>query len=332
MKKVAIKFLNEDKLPLVIEPVDKNITFTEFLEFIEDNREFFKQNLLKYGGILLRNFPIENDKAFASVIKSLQMGNFINYIGGDSPRKKVIEGVYTSTEAPAWFKIPLHNELSYVKNYPGHIFFYCETPPIEKGQTIIGDARKIYRDIHDEVKVKFMTKGLKYVSCYPYKRDFMTHFNKSHKSWTNVFETEDKQEVEKKCLANDISFKWHKNDWLEISQVLPSVISHPATQEKVWFNQAHHFDFNPKFLGWSGYLGTKLLYFRKNTLLHSVTYADQTKIARKDLYHILDVLDKNTIYFPWQKNDMLILDNVLAMHGRETFTGKRRILTAMTGE
>jgi alpha-ketoglutarate-dependent taurine dioxygenase len=65
--------------------------------------------------------------------------------------------------------------------------------------------------------------------------------------------------------------------------------------------------------------------------LHEVFFADGSTIPLKDLYHILDVLDANTIYFPWKKGDVLVLDNILAMHGRAVFSGKRRILAAMTG-
>ncbi len=330
MNNVTDRFINKTELPLVLEPIDKNIEHAEFLKLLQDNNAFIRENLLKYGGILLRNFPVADAHAFVSVIKTLQLGKFCNYVGGDSPRVKVVGGVYTSTEAPPSFKLPLHNELSYVRDYPDHIYFYCETPPAANGETIIGDARKIYQDIDPDVKKRFIKKGLTYVSCYPYKSRFMNFVNKSHKSWINVFETEDKQEVEKKCLEHDISFEWNRKDWIKIKQVCPSVISHPETQEMVWFNQAHHFDFNPKFLGWWRYLGTKLLYSRKNTLLHEVFFADGTKVPREDLYHIMDVMDKNTIYFPWQKGDVLILDNILTMHGRATFTGKRRILTAMT--
>jgi hypothetical protein len=243
----------------------------------------------------------------------------------------VFEGVYTSTEAPPSIKLPLHNELSYVKNYPQYIYFFCETPPVANGETIISDARKIYQAIDDDVKGRFIEKGLRYISRYPAKDDLMHRLVKSHKSWVNVFETEDKEEVERKCRENDILFKWNRGNWLEISQVRPAAIAHPQTQENVWFNQAHHFDFNPKFLGLWRYLGAKAFYWRKHTLLHDVLFADNTKIPRRDLYHIFDVLDENTVYFPWQKGDVLILDNILAMHGRATFTGKRRILTAMTG-
>ena len=331
MSDITTKFITKEKLPLVIEPVNAKITFPEFLDLLQKNNEFFKKSLLQYGGILFRNFPIHNEHDFGAAIKGLQTGNFINYIGGDSPRNKIIDGIYTSTEAPPSIKLPLHNELSYVKNYPKHIYFYCDIPPVANGETIVADARKIFQAIDKDVKARFIEKGLRYVSCYPYKSAFMNFVNKSHKSWINVFETEDKKEVERKCYENEIAYKWNQNDWLQISQVCPSVIAHPQTQEEVWFNQAHHFDFNPKFLGWKNYLGAKLLYCRKHTLLHDVSFADNTKIPRKDFYHILDVLDEHSIYFPWAKGDMLVLDNILAMHGRATFTGKRRVLTAMTG-
>ncbi|MBY0529586.1 MAG: TauD/TfdA family dioxygenase [Rhabdochlamydiaceae bacterium] len=330
MDNVTCTFLHPSQLPLVIEPKDAALSFSELLLFLQQKRDFFKESLLKYGGILLRNFPIGNENDFSSAIQALGLGEFVQYIGGDSPRKKITAGVYTSTEAPPSFKIALHNELSYVKNYPRHIYFYCDVAPKQGGETMIADARKIYQAIDPEVKKRFNEKELLYISCYPYKSKLMSLVNKSHKSWVNVFETEDKAEVEKKCIENEILYRWNKNDWIQISQVRPAVIAHPQTREPVWFNQAHHFDFNPKFLGWKNYMGTKILYCRKHMLLHSIRFADDSKIARRDLYHILDVLEDHSIYFPWQKGDMLILDNVLAMHGRAAFSGKRRVLTAMT--
>ena len=89
------------------------------------------------------------------------------------------------------------------------------------------------------MKARFEEKGLRYISRYPYKNQLMNvMLNNNHKSWTNVFETEDKKEFEKKCLDNEITYQWNRDDWLQISQVRPSVIEHPQTHEKVWFNQA----------------------------------------------------------------------------------------------
>ncbi len=334
MSTIKKSFINADHLPLVVEPINRNITLDEAFAIIKENHRELTGHLLKHGGILLRNFPISNEGDFANLIKQLGYGKFIDYIGGDSPRDKVKEGVYTSTEAPPSIKIPLHNELSFVKHYPKHIYFYCHIAPQEGGQTIIADARKVFQSVDNEVRDRFTNKGLKYVSCYYSNSKIMDTLNKyqrSHKPWKDVFETTDKAEVEKKCRESAFDFKWTKNDWLQISQVRPAVMKHSITQEDIWFNQAHLYDFNPKLLGWWRYIGAKLFYFQKHTRLHEVFFADNTRISRSDLYHVMDALDRNTIYFPWQKGDVLVLDNVLAMHGRATFTGKRRILTAMTG-
>lgn len=325
------KFIIHTGSPLIIEPKNPYLSLEEFHELLKEHNAFLKGLLLKHGALLFRHFPITNAEDFTASIRAMQTGTFINYIGGDSPRTKVTEGVYTSTETPPSMHLPLHNELSYVKHYPTHIYFYCAVPPIEKGETILGDARKIYASIDPKVRDRFIEKGIRYTSCYPYKNDWMHRINKSHKSWVHVFETEDKQEVSRKCQENEIAYKWYKNDWIQIIQERPAVMAHPQTQEPVWFNQAHHFDFNPRFLGLSRYLGSKLFYYRKHTLLHDVAYGDGTKIPRRDLYHIFDVLDSHTVYFPWKKNDFLVVDNILMMHGRASFSGKRRVLTAMTG-
>lgn len=325
-------FITKEQFPLVFESQDKNLSFDAFLELLKEESGEIRKHLLKHGGILFRNFPVQNEADFEMVIQTLNFGKFIDYIGGDSPRKKIRGGVYTSTEAPPQVKILLHNEFSFVKNFPKHIYFYCQTPPQAGGETIVGDARKVYQHMDEGVKKRFIERGLKYVSCYYYKSKIMDFVvQRAHKTWLDVFETEDKQEVEQKCRENEFEFQWNQNDWIRISQTRPAIHTHPETGETVWFNQAHLYDFNPKFLGWWRYLATKAFYCRSHTKLHEVFHADGGRIAREDLYHIIDVLDANTVYFPWQKGDVLVLDNVLAMHGRATFTGKRRILAAMTG-
>lgn len=327
------KLINSKELPLVVEPRNNNIKKEQFFSQLQEHKDGLRDHLLKYGGLLFRNFPIENEDDFAEVIKTLKLGNFVDYIGGDSPRTKIKEGIYTSTEAPPSIKIPLHNELSFVKNYAKHIYFYCAIPPVDNGETILADARKVYTTIDDQVKRTFIDKSLKYVSCYYHESKLMellNRFQKSHKSWTQVFETHDKQDVEKKCKEHEFDFQWNQNDWIKISQTRPAILTHPITQETVWFNQAHLYDFNPKLLGLWRYIGAKLFYCRKHMKLHEVFFADGTPIPRQDLYHIMNVLDDLTIYFPWKRGDVLVLDNILAMHGRATFTGKRRILTALT--
>jgi alpha-ketoglutarate-dependent taurine dioxygenase len=322
----------QETLPLVVSP-KRPTTREGFLEALGAHASTLKARLLEHGGVLFRGFPLEGAADFQAAIDTLQTGSSVNYIGGDSPRTKVTGAVYTSTEAPAAVKIPLHNELSFVRHYPKHIFFYCDVAPDEKGETILGDARRIYRSIDSSVRDRFMQRGLKYVSCY-YGRSWVMNLvnslQPSHKSWRDVFETDDPIEVERLCKEHDFDFSWHDSRWIRISQTRPAAMTHPETKEWVWFSQAHLYDFNPRLLGAWRWVAAKLFYARPHTRLHEVFHSDGARIDRADLYHIMDTLDRNTIAFPWRRGDMLVLDNVLAMHGRATFTGKRRILAAMT--
>lgn len=324
-------YLTKECFPLVISPLKDNLLIEQALLTLRENEVEIKAELLKHGAILFRGFPVQNAEDFSAFIQNANTGEFIQYVGGDSPRKKIAHGIYTSTEAPSYVKIPLHNELSYIERYPSHIYFYCDIEPIIQGETPIADARKVYRSIDRSVLERFVSKKLHYISCYPRKSFLINKLIKYHKSWMDVFETESKEEVERKCRGNQISYQWHANDWIEISQDRPSITIHPQTKEKVWFNQAHIFQITPRFIGLWRYLALQLLYFKPHTRLHSVYFGDKSTISNDDIYHIMDKLEENTLSIPWKKGDVMMLDNVLAMHGRSPFSGKRRILTGMTG-
>lgn len=318
-------------LPLVIQPVNPSITVEGVFDLLKTYNAELKGHLLKHGGLLFRNFPIKNANDFAALIHHISLGEFSDYKGGDSPRTKIVEGIFTSTEAPPSLRIPLHNELSYAVNYPSHIFFYCDIEPVDKGQTPIADARKVFNSIDPEVREKFIQKGLIYHSSYHGGSGLVPALiGKGHRSWKQVFETSNPEEVEKICRERGMELEWHHDGWLTFKQTRPATHIHKTTGEKVWFNQAHIYKLSPRFLGWWRYLGAKMIYFRPHTLLHDVEFGDGTPIPSADLEHIMDKLEENSIYFPWRKGDVLVLDNILAMHGRAPFSGKRRILTAMT--
>lgn len=329
---VKTRWFQEKQLPLVVEP-KKACSFGGFLEMLREGKPWIEEKLHRSGGVLFRGFPVTNAVEFDAVIDAVGLGKGIPYVGGDSPRVRVHGHVYTSTEAPPYFKIPLHNELSFIDNFPKHIYFFCETPSNEGGATILGDAREIVQSVDPAVRERLEARLLKYISRYYFRSPFMEMLNKvqkGHKTWIDVFETQNKEEVERKCRDNNFSFRWNKNDWLEISQMRPAVIDHPHTKERAWFNQLHLYDFNPRLLGWGNYIGAKLVYCQRYKKLHEVFYGDGGAIDRSDIYHIMEVLDRKTISFPWQKGDVLVLDNILAMHGRAPFAGKRRVLAAMT--
>jgi alpha-ketoglutarate-dependent taurine dioxygenase len=270
---------------------------------------------------------------FGTIVETLGFGNAVNYIGGDSPRDKVKDHVYTASEAPPSLMIPLHNEMSFVKHYPRHIYFYCDVPPKAGGETIVADSRKIYQCIDPDVKARFLQHGLKYISNYYGKSlvlDLVNRFVRAHRTWMEAFETDFKEKAEELCSLNEFVFQWDKRDWLQVISQAPAVIRHPDTGEEVWFNQAHLFDYNLRLLGFWKWVGTKIIYAGRNKEVHEIYYGNGNPMNRKDLYHVMDVLEAQTVRFPWHKGDVMVLDNILAMHGRASFKGKRRILVSLT--
>ena len=69
---------------------------------------------------------------------------------------------------------------------------------------------------------------------------------------------------------------------------------------------------------------------RREDLPYQTYYGDGSPIEAQTLATIRSAIDRETRRFDWRVGDVLILDNMLAQHGREPFRGPRRILTIMS--
>ena len=52
----------------------------------------------------------------------------------------------------------------------------------------------------------------------------------------------------------------------------------------------------------------------------------------KDAFSCLKIMERLSVSLKWQKGDIVLVDNVLALHARKTFFPPRRILAALFGE
>ena len=300
------------RLPLVVRPLDAG-------NLPEDEaalRAFVAAHLPIHGGLLFRQFAIRSASDFAHFVKRLAPG-LLEYEFGSTPRSHVDNRIYTSTEYPAHQHIPLHNEQAYTAEWPMKIWFYCATAAPEGGETPIADSREVFNLVPRTIKKRFIEKRLMYVRNYGNGLDV---------PWQKVFNATDRSTVETYCRKAGIAFEWKPDGELRTRQICQAVAVHPHTAEMVWFNQAHLFhvsNLEPRVRE------ALLSAVTEDNLPRNVYYGDGTAIETSVLDEIREVYRHIEVRFPWQEGDVLMLDNMLAAHGRTPYKGPRKILVAM---
>lgn len=315
--------LNQKQLPCVVEP-DESCCPSERQEYLHhlylNHRDSLQERLLAHGALLLRGLPVPTATEFAEFVRAFSGKPLLNYTGGASPRIKLCQGVYTSTEYSQSVTLSLHNELSYTYSWPSHLFFCCVKRAEQGGETPIADSRAILEGIDEEVLSRFKSRKIRYVRN-------LTGEAGSGFSWQDAFETFDRTAVESYCLRGGIDFRWRGDGGLRLSEVRPATIHHPVTGEEVWFNQAD--GFHPSALDKETYDALRSVMSEDEFRLN-VQYGDGSRIEASALVHVREVMRRELVAVDWQAGDILILDNLLAAHGRMPFSGSRKILLAMT--
>ena len=300
-------------LPLVIEPAVEEV---DLVEWARQNRSFVDDRLVEHGALLFRGFGedvVERFEAFADAVCD---GLFNE--NGEHPRESVSGNVYTPVFYPPDERLLPHNENSFNHRWPKKILFCCAQPPEQGGETPITDSREVYRKLDDALRSTFEERGVMYMRNY--------YQGGVGLSWREVFQTADPAEVERRCREDGIRFEWKNDEELRTRTVQPGVIVHPDSGEKVWFNQAQHWHvacLNPETRASISKL------FADEDLPRHCYFGDGSPIDDESMEHILSVYDELEVSFPWRRGDILLVDNVLAAHGRNPFSGERKILVAM---
>ncbi|WP_089156220.1 TauD/TfdA family dioxygenase [Micromonospora sp. NBS 11-29] len=284
--------------------------------WLAEHRAEIHHRLVTDGRVLIRGLDVDDRDDAAAVVRALGDEPMVER-EGFAPRAEHGAGLYSSSEWPPDEPMCMHNELSYRDVVPGRLAFVCLTPPASGGVTAVADTRAVLADLPAEVRRRFERSGWRLRRTYGALVGVR---------WQDAFGTDDRAAVDDYCRAHGIAARWDADGTLRTEQRRPSVVRHPVTGERCWFNQI-------AFLSeWTMAPEVReflIGQFGPDGLPFTTTDGDGAPLDRATVDQINDVYEKHTVREPWQRGDVLVLDNILTAHSRETYRGAREVVVGL---
>ena len=296
---------------LLIRPEGEGVKLTEWARA---NSAYVARELAIHGALLLRGFDDVNVERFEQF--GLTICSEILRDNGEHSRSGIAGGVYTPVFYAPEKKLLWHNENSFNLRWPGKILFCCLKPAESGGETPIVDSREVFRNIAPEIREKFIQKKVMYTRIY--QQDLGL-------DWQAVFRTDSRSEAEQRCREFGMEFEW-KGDILRTRCVRPAAVRHPITGEMAWSNQALHW--HPSCLD-PDVRESLVALFGEDDLPRNFFYGDGSSVTDAEIEHIREVYQGLESSFCWKTGDIMLLDNMLAAHARNPFSGERKLLVSM---
>lgn len=316
--------------------VPSSATGEDVCEWVTAELEMIDDAITNRGGLLLRGLHLIADaEAFHRVLEIINP-SLRDYLGGTSPRDAVYGKVMTATSTPHDWSIILHQEMAYTSNPPDRISFFAELPASRGGHSVVGCMKDVVDLIDPDVRRRLEKGRLRLRRTLPSER--FAHLKPGiQKTWSAVFQTDDRAEVERVAESKGWAITWLRGGSLQLLQeAVPPIRSHRQTGREVWCNQAHFFP-PVCMMAWAKSDGRQQdhdalhnAYASTPELLDTMCLADGEPVAEADALHLFEVMKSIERAVKLQKSDILLLDNILFSHGRTAFQGQRRILVGLS--
>ncbi|MEU9775940.1 MULTISPECIES: TauD/TfdA family dioxygenase [unclassified Streptomyces] len=289
----------------------------ELGDFLRTRAPSVEAALAESGAVLVRGASGDGVGGFQRALDALGFAP-LEYTERSTPRSEVGDGVFTSTEYPSREVIPQHCESSYAGAWPGRLAFHCAVPAESGGATPVTDVARVLEDIPPEIVEAVDRRGLRYVRNYGSGIGL---------DWREAFQAGSREEVDRFCRLAGLEHRWLDDDCLRTTRRAPGLAVHPRTGRRIWFN--HLLLFHQSSL--PGTLRTDLVgLFGEDGLPNDVLFGDGEPVPDDMVAAVRDAFDRRVQRFDWRLHDLMVIDNMRWSHGREAFTGDRRVLVSMS--
>ena len=306
----------EHVFPLVLKCETPNATLEDAVAWVERNREDLIEKATDHGAVLFRGLPLNTPQDCDAFVAAFGIKNF-PYIESlsNAVRVNFSERIFSANEAPPEVTIFFHHEMAQTPIYPKKLFFFCMQPAEEGGETPLCRSDVLFEKLAERCP-KFAKdcdeKGLRYSNVMPAENDPKSGMGRS---WKSTLRAETREDAESRLKELGYDWEWLPDGSLRATTpVLPAVFQ-VSPGRKSFFNQLI-----AAFRGWKD---------DRNDPSKAIRFGDGSLLDREAVNVATELAYQLAFDLTWQKGDAVFVDNMLAMHGRRTFRGTRKVLASL---
>ena len=269
----------------------------------------------EHGAVLVRGLPLAKPGEFDLVVSALGYPNF-SYADSLSNAYRInhTPRVFSANEAPADVTIFLHHEMAQTPFYPSKLIFFCQVAAEKGGATPVCRSDILWERLkaeHTKFAVDCETKGLRYTNVMPGEADTASGMGRS---WQSTLSVENREAAEARLAGFGYTWGWQTNGDLSVTTPVLPAVRRLANGRTSFFNQLI-----AAFKGWKD---------TRNDPSRAIRFGDGSPLNPADVAAASGIADELTFDIPWQPGDIALVDNYVAMHGRRTFEGRRKVMAA----
>lgn len=253
------------------------------------------QLLLRSGLVLVRNYKADQS-AFEALTHQF-CDSFHHTAGRNTFRRKKGDG-YSTWTPPFNFSLLSHAEGAFRPfKSPDVGFFHCVQPPTEPGgETMLVNGQEFYRRLPVQLREKFLQHGIIYESRWDRER------------WQVEFNIRESSEMTKLGpRLPRLEYRFEGDEML--CRCRGTAIQQYPDGKHVFVNALLG---HLPHMTHPAYVDSRVFCKPSNR----VFFGDGEPISDEQINLLLDIQDEICLDYPWNANDLLIIDNGLYMHGR----------------
>lgn len=274
-----------DSLSISSAKIISNNTYQSILQLpAPETLGYFKS----FGVVLFRGFGVDYEqmKTFAEKFSS----RFV--LDKDRP---IVDhrNQYVTLVDPGMHYVSPHCENANSPFRPDVIWFCCGVPASQGGETLFWDGVRVWKELSEELRQLFITNKIKFCQKFPAA------------DWKRFLGVGATLADVKRTLNGipGLTYKINEDQSVSIEYVCSAVVKTKYGHQDAFANSLIAEYKNPR---------------------GAVTFEDGSLIPSTIINQIQQVMNNLTEVIPWQTGDLVMIDNSRLLHGRRSFTDRKR--------